>query len=189
MLVKDLCRSRIVGLQLPCKQPRKKRVFDSPDRHQKFQMQVDRTEHKYISWSSLMKTYICLCCNKETKVASNKKNKYCSHVCQKTHEYNEFIKRWKLGLEEGLKGPSQTSGYIRRYISEKFNDTCQECEQTNVYNGKPLTLQLEHIDGNSRNNKEENLSLLCPNCHTQTPYYGSRNKGRGRGSLLKGLSG
>jgi 5-methylcytosine-specific restriction endonuclease McrA len=41
-------------------------------------------------------------------------------------------------------------------------------------------LQLEHKDGNSENNKPENLCLLCPNCHSQTPTYGAKNKGNGR---------
>ena len=101
------------------------------------------------------------------------------------HRYTEYIKRWKEGIEDGTKGLSQTSNYIKRYLLEKFNNTCQCCGISNTWNGKPLSLQLEHIDGNSKNNKEENLSLLCPNCHTQTAYYGSKNKGRGRGSLLK----
>ena len=38
-----------------------------------------------------------------------------------------------------------------------------------------LTLQLDHIDGNSDNNNLENLRLLCPNCHTQTDTWVSRN--------------
>lgn len=40
--------------------------------------------------------------------------------------------------------------------------------------GKALTLELHHIDGYEANEKRENLSLLCPNCHSQTPDY--RNK-------------
>jgi predicted HNH restriction endonuclease len=39
---------------------------------------------------------------------------------------------------------------------------------------------LEHIDGNAYNNSESNLSLLCPNCHSQTPTYKAKNKGNGR---------
>jgi len=133
-----------------------------------------------------MSIYVCLCCGIGVKKASNKKNKFCGHLCQHTHQYNEYIDRWKNGLENGLKGETQTSSFIRRYILEKFNDTCQSCRQGNTWNGKSLTLQLEHIDGNSRNNNEDNLTLLCPNCHTQTEFYGSKNKGRGRGALIKG---
>ena len=42
------------------------------------------------------------------------------------------------------------------------------------------SLELEHIDGNAYNNSESNLSLLCPNCHSQTPTYKAKNKGNGR---------
>lgn len=46
-----------------------------------------------------------------------------------------------------------------------------------IWNTKPLCLQLEHIDGNSDNNKLNNLQLLCPNCHSQTPTWGAKNIG------------
>ena len=46
--------------------------------------------------------------------------------------------------------------------------------------GKSIVLELEHIDGNSDNNTEENLTILCPNCHSQTLTYKNRNKGNGR---------
>jgi 5-methylcytosine-specific restriction endonuclease McrA len=104
--------------------------------------------------------------------------------CTRDYQYKEYITEWKVGNVDGRKGVSQTSNYIRRYLSEKYNETCQSCGIKD-WNGKPITMQLEHSDGNSRNNAEDNLLLLCPNCHTQTEFYGSKNKGRGRGSLVK----
>ena len=136
-----------------------------------------------------MKIYNCLNCGKENRWGHNKINKYCNSVCLWEMQYKNYILEWKSGIVDGRKGQSQTSNHIHRYIEEKFSNTCQGCGLTGSYNGKPLSLQLEHLDGNSRNNKEENLSLLCPNCHSQTEFYGSKNKGRGRGSLLKNDAG
>lgn len=54
---------------------------------------------------------------------------------------------------------------------------CCECGISEEYNGKPLSLQVHHIDGDNTNNLIENLMLLCPNCHSQTDSYcGKKNK-------------
>lgn len=57
-----------------------------------------------------------------------------------------------------------------------FKNECSECGQPDLWNNKPLTLQLDHIDGNRHNHKKDNLRFLCPNCHTQTSTWGRRNK-------------
>ena len=52
------------------------------------------------------------------------------------------------------------------------------CEICNVdkWNGKQLTMHLDHIDGNRYNHNLENLRILCPNCHSQTDTYSGKNK-------------
>ncbi len=52
---------------------------------------------------------------------------------------------------------------------------CYICGAKPLWMGQPLTLQLDHIDGDSTNNIIENLRLLCPNCHSQTSTFGGRN--------------
>jgi hypothetical protein len=56
---------------------------------------------------------------------------------------------------------------------------CEICG-TDEWGGKPLTLQLHHINGDGYDNRLENLELLCPNCHSQTDTYGGRNGHRRR---------
>ena len=51
---------------------------------------------------------------------------------------------------------------------------CRECRNAGTHNGKPLTLQLDHINGVHDDARVDNLRFLCPNCHTQTPTYARR---------------
>lgn len=48
---------------------------------------------------------------------------------------------------------------------------CAICKLPPIWNGKKLSLQLDHIDGDNVNNSRENLRLLCPNCHSQTDTF------------------
>lgn len=52
---------------------------------------------------------------------------------------------------------------------------CLWCGIDQIWNGKQLVFQLDHINGDRSNNTRENLRALCPNCHSQTPTFGSRD--------------
>lgn len=65
-----------------------------------------------------------------------------------------------------------------RLVSEKvFEYICTECGNKGEWNGKPISLQLDHINGKHNDHRIENLRFLCPNCHSQTDTYGGRNSG------------
>jgi len=85
----------------------------------------------------------------------------------------------KIPLNEILEGkyPSyQTYKLKIRLLKEGYKENrCDECGIED-WNGKPLTMELDHIDGDRTNHKEKNLRMICPNCHAQTETYRAKNK-------------
>jgi hypothetical protein len=69
----------------------------------------------------------------------------------------------------------RSSDLKRRLIAAGLlEECCEECKIGPEWNGQPLTLELDHVDGDRFNNERENLRLLCPNCHSQTPTFRGR---------------
>lgn len=67
--------------------------------------------------------------------------------------------------------------FIRKYIKENsiIPYVCRKCGNNGTWQGEPLTLELEHKNGITSDNRLENLEYLCLNCHSQTLTYRSRN--------------
>ena len=127
----------------------------------------------------------CLYCHKKFQynptVATGK---FCSAKCYGDYLKNENKSRWLRG--EWVVGMSRHT--IHRYLVEERGNFCEGegCSLKNEWLGKPLRLTVDHIDGNGGNHSPDNVRLLCPNCHSQTPTFTSKNKGNYRGS--RGLS-
>lgn len=116
----------------------------------------------------------CLNCDKQIK------GKYCNYFCQRQYEKNIIFSK----IENG--DTSLQERQYKKYLILKFGNKCMECGWGEVH---PVTgnvpIQLEHIDGHSENNNLSNLKLLCPNCHSLTPTFGSLNRGNGRKKDIK----
>ena len=110
----------------------------------------------------------CKNCGSETSSV------YCSNKCQ--HEYQTSLKEeaFKRGDYQGRKMCYAKGRWNRRLLSSHFGEKCSCCG-IQEWNGKPISLEVNHIDGRAFNNVLENLELLCPNCHSQTDTF--RNLG------------
>lgn len=74
---------------------------------------------------------------------------------------------------------AKTDGTRRSLLLRQRGRRCEVCGGTE-WQGQPIPIEMDHINGHSSDNCSENLRLICPNCHAQTPTYKNKNKGNGR---------
>lgn len=89
-------------------------------------------------------------------------------------------KAQRLPIEQLLKRPNTAN--TRRSLRKRLlkdnlvEEVCQMCGLGPVWKGKPLTLQIDHIQGKKPIKTLADIRLLCPNCHSQTSTYAGRNR-------------
>ncbi len=98
----------------------------------------------------------------------NKINKRLKELSINTQGY-----RLELLLSKEFSTLAYQSKRKRVLIEQEFK--CKKCN-IDTWFGKPLTLELEHIDGNHQNDIRSNLIALCPNCHSLTETWRGRNR-------------
>ncbi|MGW1900711.1 HNH endonuclease signature motif containing protein [Streptomyces hirsutus] len=95
-------------------------------------------------------------------------------------------KPWRPRTPENLL-VEQPPAQARRIPSDRIKwamtalgvpEQCTLCGTGSVWRGRSLPLEVDHVDGDWRNNRIENLRFLCPNCHSTTDNYRGRGKGR-----------
>ena len=86
--------------------------------------------------------------------------------------------RWPIERYLNNSRPVQ-SNRLRRWLLRDgiLEHRCSFCRRTRWLN-RPIPLELDHINGNNKDNRLENLRLLCPNCHAFTPTYRNRKRSR-----------
>lgn len=119
---------------------------------------------------------ICEECGKNFEGLTGRK--FCSVECANEHFKKKRIEQFING-EYTNNGNITLPKNIREYLYKKNDYKCELCgyEGYNVKTGNTI-LQIHHIDGNSKNNKIENLQVICPNCHAKTENYMALNKGK-----------
>ena len=103
--------------------------------------------------------------------------KYCNNDCQSKYKNRILLENWKGGLDVGYSGKTkQLKSFIKRYLHEKYNYKCSKCGWDKIHDiTNKCPLEVNHIDGDAENCKEENLEVICPNCHSLTHNFRALN--------------
>lgn len=123
-----------------------------------------------------------ICANCGSRLSTHQ-YKYCSSACQQ----DDYFKKRSAELESGTYKTYACNRFIRRYLVAKLGERCSQCgwDKQHPRTGR-VPVEVEHIDGDYKNNHPSNLTLLCPNCHSLTDTYRALNRGRGRPYRLGG---
>lgn len=118
-------------------------------------------------------TILCRAC---ASPISQKAKIYCSVSCQAKFQTQQMIQNWIDGTWDGSDSQG-ASRVLKKYLIEQSGNKCSKCKWDRI---NPVTnkvpLEINHIDGDAYNNRQENLEVLCPNCHSLTPNYKALNK-------------
>lgn len=138
----------------------------------------------------------CLFCNSPIPF-KKKRSKFCNHSCAARSNKNRsgtgkdsFCSICKIDIERGKVSHEscrshgkwtpfellKSDGTKKKRLIQERGKSCERCKNDS-WQGFPIILTMDHIDGNPDNGTKENLRLLCWNCHALTPTFGAKNIG------------
>lgn len=129
-------------------------------------------------WRPLIEPAACLWCG----TLNQKPTQLCSNTC--AARFNQEIKAflWLTGAHTASDPLGEIQGWLVKWLKELVDYTCQNCgwRKFHPLDGKP-GVQVDHINGDNKDHRPENLRVLCLNCHWETETYCGRNKKRENG--------
>lgn len=116
------------------------------------------------------------------KICGKRVNYYNTIYCSQTCANNAKINSRNQRIDKDGLAKNEREG--KKYLISKRPHQCEICKVIE-WQGKPVPLILDHINGHAENNSINNLRLICPNCDAQLATFKGRNKGNGRESRRK----
>lgn len=166
-------------------------VCQNPAKHVYCSLSCSNTDRKRKNADSYyLSPKLCLYCQLPIRYEARHENTFCSRSCRASFcnrsrgstkkEPARTFCRQETKRQEFALGLVTKRRTLRKLISSLVGPNCSSCGQPPSWVGLPLTMTVDHLDGDAGNNLPANLRLLCPNCHSQTPTFCGRNLGRGR---------
>jgi hypothetical protein len=119
------------------------------------------------NYDKSINAFICYRCKPRGQYIQKTKDVFGNNIVN----YEEKLEKFRRGeLSDGV-----ARSFFKRITEQK----CSICNRTD-WNGSPIPLVSDHIDGNHKNNFPDNFRLICHNCDALLPTFKSKNIGNGR---------